>query len=258
MNEKRELDDLRRRLAAVGVRGLPLDILERDRADEIRKMVEVVGPLLGHYKSDVAFREVLTGWFQDLNLPSAVDAAMVTLLDRDVPVSRRELIANTLRTGRIEPRHFSIVKHALGEPDIGPRLTYNLVELLGRFSRTEHEDEAAALVLAAIKRTPALLDGGTAVLRDLHAYETRHELRRLLASAAAHMHPEAQRSVERRLESMERKAAKAKAKPTTKSRRKASKSGDAAPRSKPKAAKPRATKKPAARETTTPKKRSPR
>jgi hypothetical protein len=46
MMADRDLADLRARLTAARVRGLPVDVLERGSPKELRLMVQVVGPLL--------------------------------------------------------------------------------------------------------------------------------------------------------------------------------------------------------------------
>jgi hypothetical protein len=208
VNEQHELDDLAAKLRAVGLRGTPLDILERGNPDEIGTMQQVVAPLLGRYRSHDAFAQTHLAVFADRwPAESAVVFAFRALLRRSVSQRHKEAIAGSLHRYVVDETYFVVVKALLVGADTGERLRFHLVSLLRHFAATEHAREAADLVVEAMSRNPySILDVGSSTLLRLRAFDRRAEVRQILETSE--VHPEVRRAVERRLDSMERAAAK--------------------------------------------------
>lgn len=209
MNEKQELEDLARRLRAAGMRGTPLDILERGDPDEIAAMQAVVAPLLGRYRSHDAFAQMDLALFADRwPAESAVEAGFRALQAGNLSDRQASDIACNLADYEVDEKYFVLVRTLLIDAESGHDLRFQLVRLLAQFTRTPHAREAAALVVAAMKQNSySFLDVGSSTLMRLRAFDRRADVRQILETSV--VHPEVRRSVERRLDSMERAAAKA-------------------------------------------------
>ena len=241
MNEQQELDDLARRLRAAGLRGMPLDILERGDPDEIDAMQEVVAPLLGRYRSHDAFAQLDLALFADRwPAKSAVEAGFRALQAGNLSDRQASDIACNLADFEIDEKYFVLVRTLLVDGDSGHDFRFQLVRLLAQFARTPHAREAADLVVAQMRREPySFLDVGSSTLLRLRAFDRRADVRQILETSV--VHAEVRRTVERRLDSMERAAAKAakarpRARPETPTPRRASRSSSSAT-SRPRASK---------------------
>jgi hypothetical protein len=209
MNEQQELDDLARRLCAAGLRGMPLDILERGDPDEIAAMQEVVAPLLGRYRSHDAFAQLDLALFADRwPAKSAVEAGFRALQAGNLSDRQASDIACNLADFEIDEKYFVLVRTLLVDGGSGHDFRFQLVRLLAQFARTPHAREAADLVVAQMRREPySFLDVGSSTLLRLRAFERRADVRQILETSV--VHAEVRRTVDRRLDSMARAAAKA-------------------------------------------------